>query len=139
MFDAISMSSEGSSATYELAALLATVAASTMARMRAYLDFAASHPRLYEAMFSMPSGLAAARLRGIAVPTELQIFAGNDSPAARSSDPPLTALDNRARLLGQKAVELLISQVEDRSIGHSQIVVPAILRERGSTRADGRG
>jgi hypothetical protein len=29
-----------------------------MARMRAYLDFAAAHPRLYEAMFSLPSGLA---------------------------------------------------------------------------------
>ena len=28
-----------------------------MARMRAYLDFAAAHPRVYEAMFSMPSGL----------------------------------------------------------------------------------
>jgi len=26
--------------------------------MRAYLDFAAAHPRLYEAMFSLPSGLA---------------------------------------------------------------------------------
>jgi hypothetical protein len=30
-----------------------------MARMRAYLDFAAAHPRVYEAMFSMPSGLDA--------------------------------------------------------------------------------
>lgn len=28
-----------------------------MARMRAYLDFAAAHPRVYEAMFSLPSGL----------------------------------------------------------------------------------
>lgn len=27
------------------------------ARMRAYLDFALTHPHLYEAMFSMPSGL----------------------------------------------------------------------------------
>lgn len=28
------------------------------ARMRAYLDFADAHPNIYEAMFSMPSGLA---------------------------------------------------------------------------------
>jgi hypothetical protein len=28
-----------------------------MARMRAYLDFAVSQPHVYEAMFSMPSGL----------------------------------------------------------------------------------
>ncbi|HEX4087616.1 MAG TPA: TetR/AcrR family transcriptional regulator [Trebonia sp.] len=42
----------------DLAAALAAVDASPMARMRAYLDFAAAHPRVYEAMFSLPSGLA---------------------------------------------------------------------------------
>ncbi|HEY1523532.1 MAG TPA: WHG domain-containing protein [Solirubrobacteraceae bacterium] len=42
----------------ELAAALKAVEASPKARMRAYLDFAAAHPRLYEAMFSLPSGLA---------------------------------------------------------------------------------
>src|SRR3954453_17398845 len=41
----------------DLAAALAAVDASPMARMRAYLDFAAANPRVYEAMFSMPSGL----------------------------------------------------------------------------------
>jgi AcrR family transcriptional regulator len=41
----------------DLAAALEAVDASPMARMRAYLDFAAGHPRLYEAMFSLPSGL----------------------------------------------------------------------------------
>ena len=40
-----------------LAAALEAVDASPMARMRAYLDFAAAHPRVYEARFSMPSGL----------------------------------------------------------------------------------
>ena len=42
----------------DLAAALEAVDASPIARMRAYLDFAAAHPRLYEAMFSLPSGLA---------------------------------------------------------------------------------
>ena len=42
----------------EIAAALEAVGASPMARMRAYLDFAAAHPRVYEAMFSLPSGLA---------------------------------------------------------------------------------
>jgi AcrR family transcriptional regulator len=42
----------------DLAAALEAADASPMARMRAYLDFAAVHPRLYEAMFSLPSGLA---------------------------------------------------------------------------------
>lgn len=40
-----------------IAAALEGVDLSPMARMRAYLDFAAAHPNLYEAMFSMPSGL----------------------------------------------------------------------------------
>lgn len=41
----------------DLAAALEAVDAVPMARMRAYLDFAAAHPRVYEAMFSIPSGL----------------------------------------------------------------------------------
>jgi AcrR family transcriptional regulator len=39
----------------DVAAALEAVDASPMTRMRAYLDFAAAHPRIYEAMFSMPS------------------------------------------------------------------------------------
>jgi AcrR family transcriptional regulator len=42
----------------ELAVALEAVDAAPMARMRAYLDFAAAHPRVYEAMFSLPSGLS---------------------------------------------------------------------------------
>jgi AcrR family transcriptional regulator len=49
----------------DIAAALEAVGTSPMARMRAYLDFAADHPRVYDAMFSMPSGLA---------------FAANDTP-----------------------------------------------------------
>ncbi|HXR44991.1 MAG TPA: WHG domain-containing protein [Pseudolysinimonas sp.] len=40
-----------------IAAALESVDAEPAARMRAYLDFAFGHPHLYEAMFSMPSGL----------------------------------------------------------------------------------
>jgi AcrR family transcriptional regulator len=42
----------------DIAAALEAEAPSPMARMRAYLHFAAAHPRVYEAMFSLPSGLA---------------------------------------------------------------------------------
>ena len=42
----------------DMAAALAAVDATPAARMRAYLDFAAAHPRVYEAMFSLPSELA---------------------------------------------------------------------------------
>ena len=41
----------------ELTAALEGVEAAPSARMRAYLGFAAAHPAVYEAMFSMPSGL----------------------------------------------------------------------------------
>jgi AcrR family transcriptional regulator len=40
-----------------LGAALEAVDTSPLARMRAYLDFAAAHPRVYEAMSSLPSGL----------------------------------------------------------------------------------
>jgi AcrR family transcriptional regulator len=40
-----------------IAVALEAVEPHPMARMRAYLDFALGQPRLYEAMFSMPSGL----------------------------------------------------------------------------------
>jgi AcrR family transcriptional regulator len=42
----------------DIAVALEAVEATPMARMRAYLDFAAASPRVYEAMFSMPLGLA---------------------------------------------------------------------------------
>ena len=40
----------------EIAAALGAVGSSPMARMRAYLGFAAARPRVYEAMFSLPTG-----------------------------------------------------------------------------------
>jgi AcrR family transcriptional regulator len=51
----------------DMAAALEAVDASPGARMRAYLDFAAAQPRVYEAMFSLPSELA---------------FAAEDTPEA---------------------------------------------------------
>jgi AcrR family transcriptional regulator len=42
----------------DLAAVLEAADASPMARMCTYLGFAAAHPRAYEAMFLLPSGLA---------------------------------------------------------------------------------
>ena len=42
----------------DIAAALEATHASPLPRMRAYLDFAAAHPRVYEAMFSLPSGFA---------------------------------------------------------------------------------
>jgi AcrR family transcriptional regulator len=50
----------------DIAAALGAVDPTPIFRMRAYLEFAAAHPAVYEAMFSLPSGLA---------------FAADDTPA----------------------------------------------------------
>ncbi len=42
----------------DIASALEAADSSPMARMRAYLAFAAANPKVYEAMFSLPSGLA---------------------------------------------------------------------------------
>src|ERR1700712_4789121 len=52
LIDAVALDGFGA-----FSAALEAVDVSPMARMRAYLDFAAAHPNIYEAMFSMPSGL----------------------------------------------------------------------------------
>lgn len=51
----------------DLAAELEAAEPAPLPRMTAYLRFAAAHPRIYEAMFSMPTGLA---------------FAADDTPQA---------------------------------------------------------
>ena len=53
LVDAVAVSGFGA-----IAEALEAVEPEPLARMRAYLDFAGAQPRLYEAMFSMPSGLA---------------------------------------------------------------------------------
>ena len=53
IIDAVALNGFG-----DLGVALEAADASPMARIRAYLDFAAAHPRVYEAMFSLPSGLA---------------------------------------------------------------------------------
>src|SRR3954465_8798951 len=52
LIDAVALGGFG-----DLATALEAVDASPLARMHAYVDFAAAHPRVYEAMFSMPSEL----------------------------------------------------------------------------------
>ena len=53
LLDAVALAGFG-----DLAAALEAQDASPGARMQAYLDFAAAHPRVYEAMFTLPTDLA---------------------------------------------------------------------------------
>jgi AcrR family transcriptional regulator len=52
LIDAVALDGFGA-----ITAALEAADVSPLARMRAYLDFAAAHQNIYEAMFSMPSGL----------------------------------------------------------------------------------
>ena len=56
-----------------IAAALEAVEPEPVARLRAYLDFALDHPHLYEAMFTMPSGLTFGP--GNSIPSLLRAFA----------------------------------------------------------------
>jgi AcrR family transcriptional regulator len=53
LIDAVALAGFG-----DLATALEAADASPRARMKAYLDFAAAHPRVYEAMFMLPTNLA---------------------------------------------------------------------------------
>jgi len=52
LIDAVALSGFG-----DIAAALEAAEAAPAARIRTYLEFAGDHPRTYEAMFSLPSGL----------------------------------------------------------------------------------
>jgi AcrR family transcriptional regulator len=69
-----------------MAAALEAADSSPLARMRAYLEFAAAHPTIYEAMFSMPSDLqfgnAAHEPLARAFGTIRGVFPGSDDTRA---------------------------------------------------------
>ena len=79
--------------------------------------------------------LAAARSHGLTVPGDVMLAAGTDSELTRTSDPPITAIDLHPEVNGRRAVELLIAHIEDTEAPDEQIVVPANLAARASTRA----
>lgn len=75
--------------------------------------------------------LLAAHAAGVKVPEDLMVSAGTDSIAAGSITPSLTALDLNPKIIGRRACEMLISNIEknDRSPGE---VVPYRLIQRHS-------
>lgn len=77
--------------------------------------------------------MIAAREHGLSVPSDLLVAAGSDSARARTSAPPITAVEHNTDLIGHRAVELLIDQVETGLRQPQQVVVEATLRIREST------
>lgn len=99
----------------------------------------ATHPDV-DAIVCLPEGLAVGILStvrelGQSVPDDIQLVSYNDSPALRIVQPPISALDLRAKDAGMRAGELLISLIEGAdSAEHTIEWFDLIYRERSSTR-----
>jgi DNA-binding LacI/PurR family transcriptional regulator len=76
--------------------------------------------------------LAAARDRDRQVPHQLAICGFDDFSFAKLLDPPLTTVHVPGYEMGQTAAELLVDQLEGRSNGDRNIVLPVSLCYRGS-------
>ena len=99
----------------------------------------AAHPDV-DAILCLPDGLSVGILStlrelGHAVPDDIQLVSYTDSPALQIVQPPISAVDLRAKDAGARAGELLIAILE----GGEHSVQPfqnfdLVYRERASTR-----
>ena len=77
--------------------------------------------------------LELARGRGLSVPGDLSLVSFDDTPIARFSHPPLTAVVQPIAEVTSRAVELIIDERAGRETPAAPVVVPATLAVRGST------
>jgi LacI family transcriptional regulator len=77
--------------------------------------------------------LELARGRSLDVPGDLSLVSFDDTPIARFSHPPLTAVVQPIAAVTARAVELIIAQRAGRAVPDGPVVVPATLTVRGST------
>ncbi|MEV4898856.1 LacI family DNA-binding transcriptional regulator [Nonomuraea sp. NPDC055795] len=90
-----------------------------------------------DAVYAPPQWLAtgllrAARERGVRVPGDLLVSVGVDSHLARTSEPPLTAVDLDPARTAREAVDLLVRRIEDGEPAGPRLI-PVGLRPRAST------
>lgn len=78
--------------------------------------------------------LLAAQSRQLRVPEDLLITAGTEGDAARTSSPPITALNLHPEEIGKSAAEMLIGVIEKRNGLESQVVPFKLLVRKSSTR-----
>jgi LacI family transcriptional regulator len=72
--------------------------------------------------------------RGIACPDEISVVGFNDMPFAARFAPPLTTIAIPHYEIGVAAAELLLERMAGREDGPTEVVLPAHLVVRGSTR-----
>ncbi len=77
--------------------------------------------------------LRALHEKGIKVPEEVSLVGFNDIPTANYTFPPLTTVKIYNELMGEKAVEMLIDQLDGRKIP-IKMILPVKIIERGTTK-----
>jgi DNA-binding LacI/PurR family transcriptional regulator len=70
---------------------------------------------------------------GWSVPKDISVMGFDDVPITRMCTPNLTTVQQPASEMGQQAARLLIDLIEGRNIASQAIVLPTVLRVRGST------
>jgi DNA-binding LacI/PurR family transcriptional regulator len=88
--------------------------------------FAASDPMAFGAM-------RAIRDAGRRIPDDIAVVGFDGSPAAASSEPPLTTVDQPAEAMGRHMARLLLARIEGRPVAQPTVVLVPDLVVRSST------
>jgi DNA-binding LacI/PurR family transcriptional regulator len=88
--------------------------------------FVASDPMAFGAM-------RAIREAGLRVPDDIAVVGFDGSPAAASSDPPLTTVDQPAEAMGRHMARLLLARIERRPVDRPAVILVPDLVVRAST------
>lgn len=105
-----------------------------MAVMTRLLDLSDRPTAVFaSADFLALAAVKAARSLGLDVPGDLSVVVFDDSVLVEQSDPPLTAVNQPNRRLGEEAAELLLQRIEQTGVPLVQRLVVPSLTERLST------
>lgn len=75
--------------------------------------------------------MIAVRDAGLSCPDEVSVLGFDGITAGRFSVPPLTAIKKPSRLIGERAVDMLIEEIEERP-GNRSLSLDCVLQERAS-------
>jgi len=110
-----------------------------------YKDGIASAQRLMDAGLPATAVVAAADIlaigaakafyeRGVKVPDEISLMGFDDLEIAQYMTPGLTTVKQQISAKGEKAVELLIRNINEPELTKQELILPVSLVERGSVR-----
>ena len=109
-----------------------------------YKDGIASAQRLMDAGLPTTAVVAGRRIfgnrsgklseRGVKVPDEISLMGFDDLEIAQYMTPGLTTVKQQISAKGEKAVELLIRNINEPELTKQELILPVSLVERGSVR-----